>query len=104
MASPHSLTSTAEFQGDYIPRGFQTKRARRPRKEVPMWANSDSALKKRILGRALRRYWIAYLYWRVGLTAREVAEELGIKISAVKSVIYKLEGLPRESLRTLYRG
>ena len=78
-----------EFSG-FIPDGFQVKTIRRPRKDIPEWANNDEKLRRRIFGPALRRYRIAYLYWRCGWNAREVAEELNISLTAVESTIKKL--------------
>jgi hypothetical protein len=49
--------------------GFQIRRVRRPRKNVPSWANDMKSLRKRVLGRAMVRLKIAYLYWRIGLSA-----------------------------------
>jgi len=83
--------SALEFHGDFIPAGFQVEKIRRPRKEVPAWAHSDAELRKTIIGPALRRYRIAYLYWRCGWNSREVAEELDISRSAVEQVIHNLK-------------
>lgn len=82
--------SSTEFKGDWIPEGFQIRKIRRPRKNIPDWANNDKALKMRIFGPAMRRYRIAYLYWRVGMSAREVAEELKISRKQVEKVVYQL--------------
>jgi DNA-binding NarL/FixJ family response regulator len=84
-------TSKAELQ-EWIPQGFQVYTARRPRKNVPEWARSNRSLMARIFQPAIRRYNIAYLYWRVGWTAKEIAEELGQTVSSVKRVIERLSG------------
>lgn len=83
--------SSEEFKGDWIPEGFQVKKVRRPRKNIPLWANSDKKLKMRIFSPAMRRYRIAYLYWRVGMSAREVADDVGATINAVECVIKELK-------------
>jgi hypothetical protein len=70
--------------------GFQIRKIRRPRKEVPYWANSDTRLRFRIFKAPLRRYRIAYLYWRCGWSAREISEELKMKKWNVESVIKQL--------------
>lgn len=75
----------------WVPDGFQTAKIRRPRKNVPEWANSDMALRWRIFGPALRRYRIAYLYWRCGWNAREVAEEMRMAKNAVEVIISRLK-------------
>jgi hypothetical protein len=82
--------SSEEFKGDWIPDGFQVRKVRRPKKNVPTWANSDKKLKMRIFGPAMRRYRIAYLYWRVGMSAREVADELRTTEDAVEQVLTRL--------------
>ena len=84
--------SSQEFKGNWIPDGFQVRKIRRPRKNVPIWANSDKKLKMRIFGSAMRRYRIAYLYWRVGMSAREVSEEVGGTVNAIKLIIRNLKG------------
>jgi hypothetical protein len=71
--------------------GFQIRRIRRPRKNVPPWANDMKSLRKRVLGRAMVRLKIAYLYWRIGLNAREVAAELGITRRAVTETLARLK-------------
>jgi hypothetical protein len=103
--------SALEFSGEWIPDGFQVTKIRRPQKDVPSWANSDSELRRAIVGPALRRYRIAYLYWRLGWNSREVAEELGISQSAVEQCIHNLkvahrkqgDTLSQQSLPTPYR-
>jgi hypothetical protein len=71
--------------------GFQIHRIRRPRKNVPPWANSNKTLKERILGKALQRYEIAYLYWRVGWNAREVAAKMKVSRRVVTETIARLK-------------
>jgi hypothetical protein len=83
--------SSQEFKGNWIPDGFQVRKIRRPRKNVPTWANSDKKLKMRIFGPAMRRYRIAYLYWRVGMSAREVSEEVGGSLDSINNVIKYLK-------------
>jgi hypothetical protein len=79
-----------EFNPFWIPEGFQAKKARRPRKNVPPWASNDRAMRIRILGPALRRLRIAYLYWRLGWNSREVAEEMGMTTSQVQNTLHYL--------------
>lgn len=79
--------SSEEFKGNWIPEGFQVKKVRRPRKNIPVWANSDKKLKMRVFRRAMRRYRIAYLYWRVGMSAREVADEMRLNKQQVYDTI-----------------
>jgi hypothetical protein len=80
-----------EFQG-WLPDGFQIRKIRRPVKDVPEWANSQFGIVCRVLGPAgIRNLRIAYLYWRVGWNAREIAEELGMTGNAVKQVLQKLK-------------
>ena len=76
-----------EYNGGWIPDGHQEKKIRRPRKKVPEFAGSKRLLAARVLGPALRRYRIAYLYWLCGWNAREVAEEMHMTTAAVKSVL-----------------
>lgn len=76
--------------------GVQIKRIRRPRKPLPVWANDDHSLRLHILGPALRRYRIAYLYWRVGMSAREVADEIETTVKAVENVVHKLNSKPAD--------
>lgn len=82
-----SRSSDLEFGGDWIPEGFQVKKVRRPRKNVPEWANNDYQLRWRIFSGPIRRYRIAYLYWRCGWNAREIAEEVGVRPANVKRTI-----------------
>jgi hypothetical protein len=86
--------SSQEFKGDWIPDGFQVRKIRRPRKNVPTWANSDKKLKMRIFGPAMRRYRIAYLYWRVGMSAREVAEEVDTTTKNIYRILSDLRKYP----------
>lgn len=79
-----------EFDTDWLPDGFQVKKVRRPRKRVPWWANSDTLLADYIFEGSRRRYKVAYLYWRVGFNAREVAEELEMTQTQVESIICRL--------------
>jgi len=79
--------SSEEFKGSWIPEGFQVKKIRRPRKDIPLWANNDKKLKLRIFKSAMRRYRIAYLYWRVGMNAREISLEMHIKKQQVYDTI-----------------
>lgn len=79
----------AEFR-DWIPDGFQENKVRRPQKSIPDWAGSERKLKQRILGPSLRRYKIAYLYFRMGYNAREVAAACKMKVGNVQRVIYHL--------------
>jgi DNA-directed RNA polymerase specialized sigma subunit len=58
------------------------------RKNRPGWAKDDKSFMQHVLGPSLvRRIRIAYLYWRQNWTAREIAEELGCSVNAVKQVI-----------------
>lgn len=82
-----------EFARGFIPEGYQVKRARRPSKSSPEWLFSDKEFFARVCKDYQRRYRIGYLYWRLGWTAREVAEETGENISAVKSIIYRIKKL-----------
>jgi hypothetical protein len=71
--------------------GFQIHRVRRPVKSVPAWANNIKALQQRMLGKALQRYEIAYLYWRVGWNAREIAVKLKVSRRVVTETIARLK-------------
>lgn len=76
--------------GTWTP-GMQIKHVRRPHKDVPIWANNDADLWRQVAGlAALRRYKIAYLYWRVGWTTSEISKELGLSINSVRSTLYRL--------------
>ncbi len=87
-------TDTRQIRGLFgTIEGFQVKRQRRPRKHIPEWAMDDRSLRLAILFPALRRYRIAYLYWHLGLSAKEVAEEIGITQGSVESVIHNLTRL-----------
>jgi len=79
----------SEF-GDWIPDGYQVKRARRPKKRVPEWANDDEEMKRRLVGPAVRVWHACNLYWRLGLTAREVAGELRTSEGAVRQIIHRV--------------
>lgn len=70
--------------------GVQIKKVRRPRKRPPAWVFNVRKLRKRIFRPALRRYRIAYLYWHVGLNAREIAETMKMKKKNVEAVIHKI--------------
>ncbi len=83
----------AEFDG-WIPEGFQVNKARRPRKDIPEWASSIKRIEIKILRPAAiaarRRCQIAYLYWNLGWTAREVGQAVKMKVERVKYVIRQL--------------
>lgn len=53
----------------------------------------DNTLRQQILLPAIRRYRIAYLYWHLGLSSKEVAEEMNITIGSVESVMHNLARL-----------
>ena len=76
--------------------GVQIRRIRRPRKMIPDWARSETQMRVHILAPALRRYRIAYLYYMVGMSARETAEELQTTANAVMHVIRKVNRLQPE--------
>ena len=84
-------TSGSEFQTEWVPDGFQLKKIRRPRKDAPSWATSQLEIARTILRPALRRCWIAYLYWCVGWSAAEVAFEMGLSENAVRAAIKRLK-------------
>ncbi len=90
-------TDNAELRGLFAAiEGFQIRKPRHPRKHIPQWALDDHSLRMTIIFPALRRYRIAYLYWHLGLSAREVAQEIGISRSSVDNVIHKLSKLSGE--------
>jgi hypothetical protein len=71
--------------------GVQVQRIRRPQKQRrPPWAWNEKDLRKQLIGPALRRYRIAYMYWLVGMNAREIAEEMKTTTNAIECVIHKL--------------
>jgi hypothetical protein len=85
-----SASAKKEF-GAWIPKGMQERRIRRPkRKRTPSWAGSAVKIHKRIFGAAQRRDDIAYRYWCVGLSAREIAEEFRCSEDAIAHVISRL--------------
>ena len=65
------VTISAGTGSRWIPDGYQVPKVRRPRKNIPQWAINHDALRSRIVGPAMRRYRIAYLYWGCGWNARE---------------------------------
>lgn len=83
------MTTPVEF-ATWIPDGFQVRKIRRPRKDCPEWVANEESFRRALFLPAIRRYRIAYLYWRCGWSAREVAEELGITTNAVEQAVKKL--------------
>lgn len=76
-----------------VSEGFQIKKIRRPRKNIPWWANNDKKLRTKVFhtrGNALRNYTIAHLYWRCGWNAREVASQLNLSQGAVEQILSRL--------------
>ena len=86
------LTPNLEF-GDWIPAGFQVHRARRPSRTSPAWARSHDEIGRKLLAAATRRARVAYLFWCVGLTAKETAAELSMSTKAVECVLQRLRKL-----------
>lgn len=85
-------TSGSEFKTEWVPSGFQLKKIRRPRKDdPPSWATSHLEIARTILGPALKRCRIAYLYWCVGWSAAEVAFEMGLSENDVRVAIKRLK-------------
>ena len=70
--------------------GFQIKKIRRPRKDAPEWASSLKAIENHLFLPQRRRVRITYLFWVVGLNAREVAGETGETVRAVERVLDRL--------------
>ena len=58
--------------------------------ETPTLGEQRPGPCERILGSASRRLRAAYLYYRVGYNAREVAEEMGLDHRQVKNILYRL--------------
>jgi len=84
-------TSAEEFKNDWIPDGFQITKIRRPKKNAPKWARSQSGIAMRVLGkRGQMRLRVAYLYWMVGLNAREIAGILNKSKKDIYNIIYTL--------------
>lgn len=88
--------------------GFQTKRIRRRLKDVPAWVLNTKQLYRVIYSHpqaaklAARWTAVAYWYWRLGMSADHIAEELQISRKAVELIIsrlrkrgYRLDILPK---------
>lgn len=86
------MTTNLEF-GDWIPAGYQIRRARRPERTAPAWARSHAAIGAKLLAAATRRARVAYLFWCVGLTAKETAAELAMSTKAVERILDRLRRL-----------
>jgi len=89
--------SALDLKGPWLPTGFQVTKVRHPRKRVPRWAGSASSLALYVLGTEGRfRFKVAYLYWIVGMSAREIAESTKKSQKSIRNILYKLlrKGLP----------
>ena len=86
--------SSEEFKGNWIPEGFQVRKVRRPRKQTPKWARSQSGIAMRVLGKKGRlRLRVAYLYWMAGMNYREIAETSGKSKKCISNIINYLTTL-----------
>lgn len=89
--------SAKEFIGDWIPKGFQESKPRRPlKKNVPEWIYNDKDIIKKLCEDAKLKYRIAYLYWRLGWTAKEIAIDIygtGGKINTIESILYRIKNM-----------
>lgn len=61
------------------------------RRTRPTWATDDKQLMEKCVGPdAMRRFKIAQMYWRQGMTARDIATTLDMTPNAVEVVIHRL--------------
>jgi hypothetical protein len=83
--------------------GYQIVKARRQERKNPDWVNSDAKIKGFIIrafpnldtdsyqaevaGRLVR---VLYLYFRIGYTNTQIAEETGLKLVKVDSIIRRI--------------
>lgn len=86
-----------EFNGKGLPEGFskiKIQKPRRPRKrKVPAWVANKKHFRKLILQQAELDLLVADLYWRQGLTAKEIAGRVlknAKKFRAIESIVYRL--------------
>lgn len=89
----HFDKTALEFMTDWVPEGFEDKRARRPKKAVPDWVMDDKQVMDKICKNARFKYNIIYLHWRLGWTAKEIAEQLlgsAKKFHAIELILFKL--------------
>jgi len=80
----------------HIP-GFQTKSLRKPTKtKAPDWVYNDKKLQDKIFTESRLKYQIAYHYWRLGWTSKEIAKHFfksEEKFELVKSILKRIKNL-----------
>ena len=87
QTAPGSITTSGSLSD------FQRNKPVDSRKNRPAWAQTEQALMRHLLSPSLLRRWqIALRYWLQNRTAREIAEEMGISLQAVKDVLRRLKG------------
>ena len=89
-------TTAAELKQDWTPYGFSVKKSRRPKKDAPEWVFNDKQLIEKLCKDVKFKYQVAYLYWRLGWTTREIAGELlngSEKFETIKSILYRIKNM-----------
>lgn len=66
------------------------KRARKPRRTVPAWAGSLASIEAYLLRPVKRRARVAYLYWVMNWTVKDIAEDLGDTKGAVRQLLKRM--------------
>lgn len=57
----------------------------------PAWATNDKQLMEKCVGPdAMRRFKIAQMYWRQGMTAKDIATVLDMSVNAVEVILHRL--------------
>ncbi len=86
-----------EFNGTKLPDGYLIRKPRRPKKrKIPDWVFDKKKTHNKIYKQAKQDEEVARLYWRVGWTAKEIAEEiLGStqKFRVIESILYRLKNM-----------
>jgi hypothetical protein len=89
--------------GTFVGGGHQVVKARRQERKTPEWANNDGKIRE-FVTRAFpklftsarqqegARRWVrvVYLYFRMGYTETQTAEEMGLTLSQAKGIIISL--------------
>lgn len=70
---------------------MQLRRVRQPRKAAPPWAGTQAAIDAYLLRRAKHRAKVAYLYWCLGWTARDIAAETHESEAGIKQLVYRMK-------------
>lgn len=61
------------------------------RRTRPAWATNDKQLMEKCVGPdAMRRFKIAQMYWRQGMSAKDIATTLDMNAHAVEMIINRL--------------